>query len=124
MTDLIPTNDIQKLAELDVQYDKIKKQRDELRARLLEKAQELDVWSLKTGTYTLYRAKRLTPRVTSMKALKTTLEAEKIPYDTMEVFTPQTFAAFRLLAKEGRQLEGLEVQETEYVAIKTQKGGE
>jgi len=115
---LIPTSKIQKLATLEISYKKIKEEREQLRAELLETMQELDVESLKTGSYTLYRAKRITPQVTNMDFLEAQLELKNIPYETMRVFTPQTFVAFRLLAKEKRVLDGLEFTETEYVVVK------
>ena len=118
---LLPIAKIQHLVELEAQYKSIKQQIDEYRADLLKITQDLDVLSLRTGQYTISRAKRITPQVTSFKTLKASLEAESIPYDTMEVFTPQTLAAFREVAKIGKDLDGLAFQETEYITIRTKE---
>ena len=89
-----------------------------LRDELLKSTQELDVYTLKTGSYTLTRATRITPQVTDYKKLKETLEKENIPYTTKEVFGDEMTEVFKLAIKEGRVLDGLESKVTEYITIK------
>lgn len=89
-----------------------------LRDELLKSTQELDVYTLKTGSYTLSRATRITPQVTDYKKLKETLEKENIPYTTKEVFGDEMTEVFKLAIKEGRVLEGLESKVTEYITIR------
>lgn len=89
-----------------------------LRDELLGSMQELDVLTLKTGTYTLTRACRITPKVDDYKKLKQTLEKENIPYTTKEVFGDEMNEVFKQAAKDGMELEGLSVTKTEYVSIR------
>lgn len=89
-----------------------------LRDELLKSMQELDVYTLKTGSYTLTRATRVTPQVTNYTKLKETLEKEKIPYTTKEVFGDEMTEVFKLAIKEGRDLEGLDSKVTEYITIR------
>ena len=118
---LLPIEQIKRLVELDKQYEEIKKERDILRMQLLTTTQELDVYSLKTGQYTISRAKRITPRVTSFETLKKSLDKANIPYETYETFTPQMSILFRELARQEKHLIGLEIVETEYITIRTKK---
>lgn len=104
-----------KLAELKKQVDTAY---NALRDELLKSTQELDVYTLKTGSYTLTRATRITPQVTDYTKLKETLEKEKIPYTTKEVFGDEMTEVFKLAIKEGRVLDGLESKVTEYITIK------
>jgi len=118
----LPIEKIKRLVELDKQYDTIKAERDQLRSDLLKVTQELDVLTLKTGEYTISRGKRLTPQVTSFETLKNSLTKANIPWDVIEVFAPHTINSFREVAKQGIELDGLEVKETQYISIRT-KGG-
>ena len=119
----LPIDKITQFAEIELQYKTLKEKREQLRIELLKAMQGFDLYTMKTGKYTLYRGKRLTPHVVDFNVLKAGLEAENIPYETEEVFHPRMNLVFRMLAKDKRELEGLEVAETEYVAIKT-KGKE
>lgn len=92
-----------------------------LRDELLKSTQELDVYTLKTGSYTLTRATRVTPQVVDYTKLKETLEKENIPYTTKEVFGDEMTEVFKLAIKEGRVLDGLSALKTEYISIR--KGG-
>lgn len=92
-----------------------------LRDELLKSTQELDVYTLKTGSYTLTRATRVTPQVTDYTKLKETLEKENIPYTTKEVFGDEMTEVFKLAIKEGRVLDGLESKVTEYITIREAK---
>ena len=115
----LPIDKIKQFAEIELQYKTIKEKREQLRAELLTAMQGFDLYTMKTGQYTLYRGKRLTPHVTDFNALEASLKAENIPYATEVVFTPQSYYAFREALKRNMKLDGLEVDETEYVAIKT-----
>lgn len=121
---LIPIEMVDKLIKLEAEEKKIKKQIQIYREQLLTLTQELDVLQLKTGHYTIYRAKRITPKVLSVKTLKDSLDKEQIPYETEEAFTPQMSVMFRELAKQKKELDGLDYIETEYVGIRTIDGKE
>ena len=114
----LPIAKIKRLVELDKQYDAIKKERDLLREQLLVATQQLDVLTLKTGEYTISRAKRLTPRVTGYETLKKSLDTANIPYETYETFTPQMTVLFKQIIKEGKKLDGLEISTVEYISIR------
>lgn len=123
-----PAVKAKKLMELQTLYKEIKPQIDELKAELLQVMQEQDVLTLKTGTYTLSRAKRITPQVVDFKILKDSLEKAEIEVITEEVFAPQMDVVFKQAIEEGREFEGLESKVTEYVSVRIKepitKGGE
>jgi len=115
-----------RLLELQTIYKKIKPEIDELKADLLRTTQELDVYTLKTGDYTISRAKRVTPRVTNFEALKEDLESREIEVYTEEVFAPQMDVVFKQAINQGTKLNGLDALETEYISIRLREkeGGE
>ena len=115
----LPIKKIQRLAEIETQWQAIKGERDQLREELLVLTQKLDVYTLKTGKYTLFRAKRVTPHVLDFNVLEASLKAQDIPYEVETVFSPRTFLAFQKAIKQKIELDGLEAQETEYIVIKT-----
>src|SRR3990167_2979208 len=120
----LPIDKITQFAEIELQYKTLKEKREQLRTELLKAMQGFDLYTMKTGKYTLYRGKRLTPHVVDFNALKAGLEVENIPYETEEVFHPRMNLVFRQIAKNNNiKLEGLEIISTEYVAIRT-KGDE
>lgn len=116
-----PAVKAKRLVELQAIYNKIKPEIDALKADLLQTLQEQDVYTLKTGTYTLSRAKRVTPFVSEFHLLKKSLDLANIPYETQEVFIPQMNIVFRKAIDEGRDLPGLTGTVTEYVAIRVKE---
>jgi len=112
-------------AEQVIQLEAIKRGIDkklkEYKAELLAATQEMDVLTLKTGKYTISRARRITPKVVDFETLKETLENQNIPYDTKEVFADHMRSVFAEAVKQGRELEGLESQTTEYISIRINK---
>ena len=114
-----PMEKAQKIVELTKIIKDAKAIVDEYKIDLLKVTQEMDVLTLKTGSYTISRAKRITPRVTDFKTLKESLDKENIPYEVEEAFTPQMDLVFKNLVKEDRKLDGLEALETEYIMIRT-----
>ena len=113
-----PMQKMEKLMELQNIVKKLKPQIDELKADLLKVTQDLDVYTLKTGQYTLSRAERITPQVINFKLLKESLDKAEIPYMTEEVFTDQMTLVFKQAIKEKRELEGLESLTTEYISVR------
>ncbi len=107
-----------KLMELQSLQKQIKEQVDTLRAELLEITREQGVVSLKTEQYTISRVSKLTPHVENFALLKSSLDMANIPYDTVEVFDDTMGLVFRQLAKEGREMPGLAVSESEYIMIR------
>ena len=126
MNDLLTQNSspalkAKKLMELQTLYKEIKPQIEQLKSELLQIMQEQDVLTLKTGTYTLSRAKRITPQVIDFKTLKKSLEEADILVMTEETFSPQMTVVFKNLANENRQLDGLEFLSTEYVSVRVKE---
>lgn len=130
MTDLLtqkansPMEKAQYLVELQKMSFEIKKRIDEYKADLLQVTQDLDVLSLKTGAYTISRAKRITPQVVNFNLLKKSLDKADIPYMTEEVFSKQMDAVFKQAIEEKRELDGLEARETEYITVRIAKDKE
>lgn len=111
----------QKAADLvlmEAQLKDLKQKVADYKAELLKATQELDVLTLKTGSYTIVRAKRITPQVANFKELKKSLDLAEIPYTTTEVFSDYMKPVFRQLVDDGKLLPGLEVLETEYISIR------
>ena len=120
----IPKNAMEKaqhLVELEGVVKRAKAIIDQYREELLEETKRLDVLSLKTGTYTISRVKKLLPKVTDFQTLKKALEKENIPYSTVEVFADHMKLTFKQLAEEGRAIEGLEIAESEYIMVRINK---
>lgn len=109
------------LAAIEKQYKALKEEIDIMKAELLEIMQKDDVLTLKTGEYTISRAKRVTPQIESVEILKNSLEEAKIPYDMVEAFAPHMNETFKQAIKQGKQLNGLGSKETEYVVVRVTK---
>lgn len=125
-----PIEKAQVLSELSLKAKKLRdelsvveKQMRPLRDELLQITQDLDVYTLKTGKYTISRVARYYPEVEDFKTLKETLDREGVPYETQESFTPQTEFMFKEAIKAGKHFEGLNEGKTEYIMIRT-KGGD
>jgi hypothetical protein len=116
-----PAEKAKKLVELQVIIKNAKVEADALKADLLEIMQSQDVLTLKTGSYTLSRAHKVTPQVVDFKLLKQSLDKADIPYMVEEVFTDQMKIVFKQAIEEGRELDGLESLTTEYVSIRVKE---
>lgn len=126
MDDLIKPNKneiskVKRLVEIQAILKELKPELDSLKAELLETMQSNDVEMLRTGQYTLYRSKRITPQVTDYNALKSDLLAKDIEVITEEKFAPQMTEVFKQAIEEGKKLKGLEALETEYVGVRIAK---
>lgn len=110
-----------RLVELQAQVKALKPEIEALKADLLQVTQALDVYTLKTGSYTISRAKRITPEVVSFKILKQSLTENNIPFETEETFTPQMSVLFKKLIEDGREIDGLEGKETEYISVRVKE---
>jgi hypothetical protein len=85
---------------------------------LLKITQDLDVLSLKTGSYTISRAIRITPQVENFSKLKVSLEKAGVPVMVVEAFAPQMDEVFKEALKEGKEFDGLGKRETQYIAVR------
>lgn len=129
-SDLLKNSPMQKaeaLAELSVkardlrtELKEIEEQMRPFKEDLLKVTQNLDVYTLKTGNYTISRGRRITPVVEDFDKLKENLERENIPYETETVFKNMD-VVFKEAVKEGRGLEGLEAKETQYISVRVNK---
>jgi hypothetical protein len=125
MTPKSPMMKAAKLVELGnakkilmTQLEAITMEMQPLKDDLLKITQDLDVLSLKTGSYTISRAIRITPQVEDFKTLKASLEKAGVPILTEEAFSPQMDVVFKEALKEGREFEGLGKKETQYIAVR------
>ena len=119
-----PMQKVEKLMEYQAIIKDLKPKIDELKADLLKITQDLDVYTLKTGRYTISRAKKITPKVINFKQLKESLDKAQIPYITEEVFAEQMKLVFKQAIEEKRELEGLEGLVTEYISIRIKESKE
>lgn len=113
-----PMEKAKRLMELQSIVKRLKPEIDALKADLLKATQDLGVLTLKTELYTISRAKRITPEVVSFKVLKQSLTENNIPFETHEDFTPQMSVLFKKLIEDGREIDGLEGKETEYITVR------
>ncbi len=118
---LTPAKKAENLLKLREAKRQIEERIELLNSELLEAMRATDSLSIKTSSFTISRAKRVTPFVENYKALKQDLDEKRIPYTTKEVFGDEMAGVFRQAVKEGRQLDGLSSRETEYITIKTPK---
>jgi hypothetical protein len=116
-----PMEKAAKLMELEQQKKILTDMITEIKSDLLEVMQGQDVISLKTGQYTITRAKRITPQIVDFESLKRSLDLHDIPYETKEVFDERMMPVFKTLVEEGREVPGLEGLQTEYVMVRLAK---
>lgn len=109
------------LVELETLHKKVKDKIAIYKADLLKITQDLDVYTLKTGSYTITRAKRITPQIIDFETLKLSLKKEDIPFDVKEVFADYMTEVFKTAIEEKRPLDGLGILETEYIMIRVSK---
>ena len=120
-----PQEKAAQLVELMNIQREIKPKIDALKEDLLILMQENgEITGFKTKTYTITLAKRVTPQVIDFKTLKTSLEKAEIEVITEEVFAPQMDIVFKQAIEEGKQFDGLEAKETEYLSVRINKGKE
>lgn len=125
---MTPKSPMQKAARLVELRTEEKKLRDKLallveemqpyKDDLLKVTQDLDVLTLKTGSYTISRAIRISPQVEDYETLKASLEKAGVPVLVHETFMPQMDEVFKEALKEGREFEGLGKKETQYIAVR------
>lgn len=116
-----PMEKVARLVELQALYKQIRPEIQRLKDELLVVMKDLDVETLKTSKYTLYRATLITPHVVDFTMLKQALTKKKIPYKTQVVFADFMNVVFRKFVEEGRKIPGLEGKITEYVTTKIRK---
>lgn len=110
-----------RLIELQNIMKSIKPEIDAIKADLLKVTQELDVYTLKTGSYTISRAKKVTPEVVNFETLKKSLDEKNIPYQTVKAFSVNMRHVFQKLIEDKVEIEGLDGLETEYIMVRINK---
>lgn len=121
MTPKSPMQKAARLFELQTLMKEIKPEIEALKDDLLSAMQSNDTLTLKTGSYTLSRASRTTPKVVDYETLKESLIKSDIPFETIETFAPFMTDVFKRIVEEGKELEGLEALKTEYISIRLTK---
>lgn len=127
MNDLI-TQQVLSPSEMAVKLVKLTKLKKEVdaqiavfREQLLEETKRNDVLTLKTGSYTISRCKRVTPTLESLEDLRGWFEHKGLEFATKEVPEDWVMATVRDSVKKGNVPEGISAQETEYVVVKVNK---
>lgn len=123
---LSPMEVAHNLMQLEKQIKTLEEQKTILKDKLLKIMKEHDTLSLKTGSYTLSRVQKITPKVLNVEKLKEELDKRDIPYYTQETFAPSMNEVFRTLAKENQEiyengLPGLAISESEFVMVRLTK---
>ena len=115
--DLSPMQIAQQVVKLEQLHREIKGRLDNMKSQLLAKTKELDVITLKTGSYTISRASRKTIKVLSKKGLAKELEGmglEVLYAIDMDYMKP-------VVKNVIDKLEYATETETEYVSIRIAK---
>lgn len=114
----LPVDKARRLMELQALMKELKIEADELKADLLKTTQQLDVYTLKTGEYTISRVKKITPHVEDFETLKKALEEAEIEVYTEETFSPVMDVVFKQILADGKNIDGLEGKVTEFISIR------
>lgn len=93
----------------------------EINEKLLEEMQHFDVLTLKTGQFTVSRAKRVTPKVTNLDDLEGYFTDKGLQFTTKAVPDDVTMNTIKEMVKAGTMPDGVEAQETEYVTVRIAK---
>lgn len=93
----------------------------QIRESLLETTRSLGVLTLKTDTYTICRSKRLTTDVVDVDELAEWFTKEGMTLTTKRVPDEYSQGTIKESIKCGKIPDGIEVRETEYVSIRTNK---
>jgi hypothetical protein len=129
MSDLIPKEELKELdankkAEYFIKLTELKKRINEeynnIRAELLETTQKLGIKQLKTDNYTISRAKRTTIDIYDHELAGSELEKLGYTIKYQKKISDLSMPTVKEVAK-GEQIDGIEVNETEYVLVRLNK---
>ena len=128
MTEIVKTNNQlahAQMAEKIIKLEQLKKditaQLDELKAQLLEFTQANDVYTLKTGSYTISRGKRQTVAILDHQAAAQWLFDNGIEPHMVETLAVSDQAQIKEFIKKGKQVNGCTNKETEYISIRVKE---
>ena len=119
----------QKIADVEKVYreavDPIKAQRDTIQLEVLDEFKNLGTFSMRYDFATVSLAVRKTPKVTDEKRVMAVLKKKKL---AKEYIAPRLTDLFydnlgKIMA-EGNEIDGVEIQQTEYLSISTAKQGD
>lgn len=119
--ELIPADKAKEIIKLTQLQKEVKSRLDSLKAELLAYTQENDVLTLKTGAYTISRAKRDTITVMDHESAYKFLQDKNIPADMVRVLSDATENVVKTLVKSGTNVAGVAHQQTEYISIRVAK---
>lgn len=118
---LVPAEIAEKVIKLTELKKQITEQLDGLKTELLEFTQENDVYTLKTGSYTISRGKRQTITILDHEAAFQSLTDNFCEPKMVQVLSPADQKLVSDLVKKGKQVKGTTHQTTEYISIKVVK---
>ena len=119
----------QKIADVEKVYreavDPIKAQRDTIQLEVMDEFKNLGTFSMRYDFATVSLAVRKTPKVTDEKRVMAVLKKKKL---AKEYIAPRLTDLFydnlgKIMA-EGNEIDGVEIQQTEYLSISTAKQGD
>ena len=105
--------------------DPIKAQRDTIQLEVMDEFKNLGTFSMRYDFATVSLAVRKTPKVTDEKRVMAVLKKKKL---AKEYIAPRLTDLFydnlgKIMA-EGNEIDGVEIQQTEYLSISTAKQGD
>jgi len=106
-----------------IKLEKLKREIDErlrgARSALLKRMQEHDIYSLKTGSYTLSRKEYNRVKILDDHALGRDLEERGVPVETKVVLDMDVMKVpIRTLLDSGEEIDGAALTKTEYVSVR------
>ena len=118
---IVPADMAVKIIKLEQLKKNIEDQLDDLKAQLLEFTQANDVYTLKTGTYTISRCKRQTVAIYDASSVKEWGLMNGYDLHTTFALTPESKKVVEGLVKKGQEVPNTSMKETEYIAVRVAK---
>jgi hypothetical protein len=118
---LIPAEMAEQIIKLTNLKKEVASKLDDLKAELLRITQENDVYTLKTGQYTISRGHRDTVNILDHKSAFDYLIERDIPAETVTRLSPETESLVKGMVKKGTPVNGASLQQTEYISVRVAK---
>jgi hypothetical protein len=118
---LVPAQIAEKIIKLEQLKKDVASQLDALKSELLEFTRSNDVYTLKTGTYTISRCKRQTVNVYDPSSVKEWGLLNGYDLHTTYTLTPESEKVVKDLVKKGIVVPNTSLQESEYLTVRIAK---
>jgi hypothetical protein len=118
---IIPAEIAEKIIKLTELKKQVSTQLDDLKDQLLTFTQQNDVYTLKTGSYTISRGNRQTISILDHEAAFAYLVQNMSEPKMVSVLSPSDQELVKKMVKKGQNVDGTTHQSTEYISIRVAK---